>query len=232
MTKYLVHVHPTAAKAVISLDGFGPAPSEPLTEVGSFDLDIDKNDAQTAEPINVNGEHVFIVEARKVLEDYFGKGTDTRHFKFEDRATNTVPAADENADYSTDALRRTDGGGDPDTSTQPGGIHNTATDENHPAEQEQGNETETPPATDAMTNGNQSETSPEQTGNGIGTGSDESSSSSEAEGTETVAQLKERIAKITDKAELEAIYKAEQEGAKRSTALAAIEARAAELNAE
>lgn len=46
---------------------------------------------------------------------------------------------------------------------------------------------------------------------------------------ETVEQLKERIAGISDKDELEREFKAEQEGQNRATALAAFEARAKEL---
>lgn len=55
--------------------------------------------------------------------------------------------------------------------------------------------------------------------------------SNQEEKAETVAQLKERVSKMTDKAELEALYAEEQNGAKRTTALKAIEDRAAELEA-
>ena len=51
------------------------------------------------------------------------------------------------------------------------------------------------------------------------------------DGGETVAELKERVALITDKDELQKAYEAEQNREKsRSTALAAIEARAVELS--
>lgn len=64
----------------------------------------------------------------------------------------------------------------------------------------------------------------ENTGDG---GNDDEDAEHEGE---TIDQLKERLKGVTDKSALEADYKAEQEGKNRAGAIAAYEARAAELD--
>ena len=229
MTKYLVHLHPGMSQVVISLDGFGPTKGEGLKEIGSFDLAIDPNDAQFADPQDVNrdGEHPFIVEARKVLQDHIGEHNSTMGYTFLDRATNAVPDLEDDMDMSTDAIIRTEGEGDPEASTQAGGIKNAGTKEVHPVTQAAGGDAESPPATKSATG-----QSPDKTGNGTETGTDGSKSAGgDTEKPETVEELKTRIAGITDKAELQKVYETEQNGGNRTTAIAAIEARAAELEA-
>jgi len=217
MTKYLVHLHPGMSQVVISLDGYGPTAGDGLKELGSFELDVDPNDAQVLDTGNIDrkGDHPFIVEARKILQEHIGDHNSTDGYTFLDRATNAVPELDEDADLSTDALDHSEGDAShPDASTQPGGVQNSQTGEFRPEADIEGTKSEPTPAEKLVTG----ETS-------------EQGSDTQTEGKESVTQLKERLKTITDKAEIQAIYDAENAGEKRATALAAIEARAKELEA-
>jgi hypothetical protein len=220
MTKYLVHLNPGMSQVIISLDGYGPTKGENLKELGSFELDIDPNDAQVLATGNIDrkGDHPFIVEARKVLQEHLGDHNSTNGYTYLDRATNAVPDLDPNADMSTDAMDAVEGDNrHSEASTQPGGEQNSQTGEHRAGEQEAGQETDTPPATQAATGeSNQTDHTDETQG---------------SDGKESVAKLKERIATITDKDELQKVYDDEVAGENRSTAKAAIEARAAELEA-
>jgi len=218
MTKYLVHLHPGMSQVVISLDGFGPTASDGLKELGSFELDIDPNDAQILDTgdIDRKGDHPFIVEARKVLQEHLGEHNSTKGFTFIDRATNAVPDLDEDADMSTDAMDTIEGTKrHSEASTQAGGEQDSQTGEHRSGTQQEGGQTDSPPATELATGDAGGEQGGEQT----------------APEKESVADLKTRLATITDKAEIQAIYDAENAGEKRTTALAAIEARAKELEA-
>jgi len=208
MTKYLVHLNYSLSQVVISLDGYGPTASDGLSKIGEFELDIDPNDGQMLEKTDlIDGpDHPFINEARKVLQDHLGGHNSTQGFTFVDKATNAVPEADDAMTHSTDDLAVTEGtNSNPDVSTQAGGEVNSQTNERRAGVQQDGGKTDLTPGQDLAQEENQ-----------------------EA-GDETVVALKERIGKITDKDELEKAYKAEQEGKNRPTAIAAIEARAKEL---
>lgn len=211
MAHYLVHLNPTSNEVVISLDGFGPTAGEGLEAIGAFSLDVDPNSARVEDlsDLQAQGDHPFIVEARKVLHNHVGDDHTRKHYTFVDRATNAVPDADPADTMSTDDMPATEGPlTNPEVSTQPGGVENSQTGEHRPETQQQGESTDDTPATQTATDENQEPAK------------------------ETVEQLKARIATVTDKAELQAIYDAEVAGQNRPTALKAIEARAKELAGE
>lgn len=216
-SKYLVHLRPGMAQVIISLDGFGPTAGEGLKELGSFTLDVDPLDNQLKDPqaINQKGDHLLVVKAREVLEDHLG-GKSSKDYTFVDRASNAV-VTDEDANMSTNAIPVVDGEGarDAEASAQAGGEKNAATHEIHADVQNDGDKADTPPAAEAAGETEGGPVAGEATG----------------EKSETVADLKTRIAGITDKAELQKVYDDEVAGADRTTAKAAIEARAAELEA-
>lgn len=216
MTKYLVHLNPGLRHVIVSLDGYGPTKGEGLTELGSFELGVDQADNQLVDPdaINQKGDHLFVAKAKEVLLQHLGENASTKGYEFLDRATNAV-LTDEDADMSTDALRRVDAPGarDAEASAQAGGVKSAATHQIHADTQNDGDKADSPPAVDAA-NGTEADA-----------GNDGS------DGSESVADLKTRIAGITDKAELQKEYEAEQAGKNRSTAIKAIEDRAAELEA-
>ena len=217
MATYTVHKGVGDDRVVIALDGFGPADNDVqggYKQVGSFTHgETDEDDNTTAaEGLNRNGEHFLIAGAKGVLRD----SEDFKHLNLDklvylDQASN-APQHEDMA-YSTDAVMDSGGEHHPEISTQLGGVGSEANDSQIENGGIDGNE-------DGSENRQEAEGEDAE---------QEDENEDEANG-ETVKQLKERIAGITDKDELQKAYDDEKTGKNRSTAIAAIEARAEELN--
>lgn len=204
MTKYVVLVQGNTA--TIALDGYEPHGAG--EQMGSFSVDVDPLNNQTngSEITGKGGDHNFIVLAKQALsnnEDFVGN---VNNLTFLDKASNApVHPTDgaENIDLDVvDEMSQTS-----EKSAQAGGVGTVDAEGKDP-----NGVVESEERSDADEANNKDENQED-----------------EHDG-ETVAQLKERLATVTDKDALEADYKAEQEGKNRAGAIAAYEARAAELN--
>lgn len=228
MTKYTVFKGNGDMRVVIALDGYGPNEAG-FTEVGSFTHGIDamSNNETDAKKLDLRGDHVLIAKAKEVLRDSGDfDNVNLDSLTYLDRASNAPVHADQGV--TTDAMLTSGVDPDPEVSTQLGGDHSE--ENNSQIDTTQNSDTETVHAQDGE--GGTQERIADEEGSTKQSGSETSENDSEgnAEVNETVAQLKERIADVTDKNELQGIYDAEKAGKDRPTAIAAIEARAAELN--
>ncbi len=215
--KFNVYLNTTGSKVHVLLDGFGSTTTYGLEEIGSFDLGVDENTKQIAEGVGLtkDGEHILIHKGREVLKEHLGEGANVDKYTFYDEASQHIPEInyDDGRDLSTDALPATEPNSDPDASAQAGGETSEGPT----------------PAMQATTGLTSNEPKGDKTGTPDEEGTDPVDDDTSKK--ETVAALKERIAKINDKAELQKEYDAEVNGQNRPTAVKAIEDRAAELGA-
>lgn len=237
------NVHFDGNRVIIAHPDYAPTD---VKLIGTFEHDVAEGSNITSPAtISRNGDHIFIAKAKEVLED--NDIEVTSHLTFLDQASN-APLHDEDMNYHTDALSVSEDDTHANASSQAGGEVSTVgtnpfdTDTNGVTKNDaDGNETadkrELPAEFETEGSifdeeGEQEQSQTEQADDSTTEVADEKADDAEKPQAETVADLKARIAKITDKAELEAAYKAENEGQKRTTALKAIEDRAEELNAE
>lgn len=229
MATYTVHKGIGDNRVVIALDGFGPADNDVqggYTKVGSFDHgETDEGDNTTSpQSLNKDGEHFLIAGAKQVLRD----SEDYKHLNLDaltylDQASN-APQHD-GIVYSTEALLDSGGEPHPDISTQLGGVGSKANDSQIEHGGADGNEDGSENRQEGQAEGEQDPLDHDNDGRKGG-----SLPHTSENGDETVEQLKERVSKITDKDELQKVLDDEKAGKNRSTAVAAIEARQAELN--
>lgn len=220
MATYSVHKNISSNRVIIALKGYGPADDMDHAEVGTFDHDVNAegDNETTATGLNKDGEHFLVAGAKQVLRDS-GKfdNLNIDSLIYVDKASNAPVHAEDSA-YATENLRDSGGEPHPDISTQLGGVGSEAND----SQIEHGG-----------ADGNQDGSENRQEGEGESSNEDAEQNAEETEDEadgETVKQLKERIASITDKDELQKAYDDEKAGKNRTTALSAIEARAEELN--
>ena len=212
MTTYSVHRNPGDSKVIIALDGYGPDDHP----IGTFEHGVDPVNGQTdANDLgSSNGDHPFVAKAKKVLLDD-DKMVNVELLIFVDQASN-APVHLEGG-TATDDLQVSEEGSHPNASSQKGGeISVVGTD---PAETEPNGVTEKPDDEDLE------EEKPSET-------EEEPAAADEAPDApvDDLETFTAHLHTITDKAQLEATYVAEQEGENRPEYISAIEARAAELN--
>lgn len=224
MTKYTVHKAIGDSRVIIALADSGPAEGQGFNEVGSFTHG--EGDSTLDAP---NGDHVFIAKAKEVLRD---SGDFDRinldKLVYLDQASNAPKEENFQLGGGMEELKESGGEPHPEISTQLGGVGSAVNDSELPTTQN--SETETVTENQEGSGSENTQERIEGAGEDKQEPEDKPKSEDEDDGKETVDQLKERIALITDKAELEAAYKEEIENKNRVGAITALEARANELN--
>lgn len=242
MAKFNVHLN--GAEVIISKDGYETYPVEGREPIGSFDMDVDPatNQYVSVDALNElkqaerpNGDHPFVVQARKVLQEHLGDDVATNGYTFVDKASNAPMAPPEN-NFHTNAIPVTDGSGDADHSAQAGGEDAVippaaraalaGSEELDQAKDTLGDTTDN--ATDVNPN---AQNTPKVVTENDGTNAGEAKAAtiSETEKTETVADLKTRIAGVDNADELNKALADEKANANRAGAITAYENRIAEL---
>lgn len=130
MTKFVVAFDSAHRNAIILNDGDENIPAG-FEVIGNFDAPIDPETNRltegTASIQAENGDHIFIAEAKKLLEKEAGV-TDFENLNIEDRASNQ-PQPDENVltvkemeQHNAAELRGTEENGSPDGSVEDGEL--------------------------------------------------------------------------------------------------------------